>query len=446
MPHDLAAIRREVFHYGAIISPPNDWDRWERLSATSPTTSSSATGSTRSAVGLRDLERGEPGGVLVRHPRRVPAALRLSVGRSRRSTRSCPSAGRRPPRRPGSTSRSTASPSRRRRSTSCRPTPTGTRRSTSVRSPPATAAPACRCGGPNGAPTPPTSTAPTTPSSAAYLARGMVSAMGGSTPSRTGPCPTTSRSSATAPSCSTAGSGCSPSATCASRAGGRCGCSNSSPTGSSRSVSTATAPGHGQRRGVGRDRVVASCGTAPSTSRSRAVKRCSTVRGVVRSPTSTGRGTLRHRRLDAEHSNINGVWGANGRRSAVAERGRDMEADLAAARTSSPTTTSVADVRPEGGEAHLRVRPPDASGLPDRAHPDLNGVVSAASRRRSSVSARRSDRATSNSSCSPALPGSEHVERAPDHDGVAERRHERRRRRAAVCRTSCSPARCGWPC
>ena len=32
MPHDLARDpSRTVFHYGAIISPPKDWDRWERL-------------------------------------------------------------------------------------------------------------------------------------------------------------------------------------------------------------------------------------------------------------------------------------------------------------------------------------------------------------------------------------------------------------------------------
>lgn len=32
MPHDLARDpSKTVFHYGAIISPPHDWDRWERL-------------------------------------------------------------------------------------------------------------------------------------------------------------------------------------------------------------------------------------------------------------------------------------------------------------------------------------------------------------------------------------------------------------------------------
>jgi xylan 1,4-beta-xylosidase len=32
MPHDLAREpSRTVFHYGAIISPPHDWDRWEQL-------------------------------------------------------------------------------------------------------------------------------------------------------------------------------------------------------------------------------------------------------------------------------------------------------------------------------------------------------------------------------------------------------------------------------
>ena len=93
---------------------------------------------------------------------------------------------------------------------------------------------------------------------------------------RTGWPPIISSSWASRRRCSTAGSGCSPSATCASRGSGRSRCSSDSATTRSRSRSTATARGPSSKPGRRATPTAASrsrCGTARSTNRRRTVTR-----------------------------------------------------------------------------------------------------------------------------------------------------------------------------
>ena len=150
-------------------------------------------------VGVRDLERGQPRGVLGRARATSTCGSTTSArARSRPSTASLPVGG--PASAAVGVDRRDARRHRRARaprSTSCRRTRTATRRSTSARSPPATASPdlplwwtewGAHATHFNRAHDSVWSAAPT--SSAAWSAR-----WAASTPSPTGPCPTTSRSS-----------------------------------------------------------------------------------------------------------------------------------------------------------------------------------------------------------------------------------------------------------
>ena len=129
---------------------------------------------------VRGVERGQPRGVLVRHARRVLAAVRRD--RERRAVGRRPaawSAARRP--RPPAGSTGSWSTSRRpaHRSTSSPPTPTATRRWTCGRRSRGTAARTRRSGGPSGGSAPRTSaTANDAVFAAAFLLRGMRSAAG----------------------------------------------------------------------------------------------------------------------------------------------------------------------------------------------------------------------------------------------------------------------------
>ena len=221
-------------------------------------------------LGVRGLERGEPRSLLVRHAGRVLPPVRdlgpRREGRGRRTDR----------RRTGirgwevdgrDCSRSLAVQAR--RSTSSAPTPTATRRSTCVRSRRAMGSPDCRSGGPSGAHTRATSIMFTIrrgarPTSFAAWLRPWAEPRR----SRTGPSPTTSRSSAGRRGCSTAASACWRSAISASPDGGGCGCSSSCSTSDSTDVmvtarATWSRPSAHARRG--RIAVVAWNGTVDVT-------------------------------------------------------------------------------------------------------------------------------------------------------------------------------------
>ena len=97
MPHDLASDpSKTVFEYGAIVSPPKDWQRWHDLIAATggaPGRPLRPGGPGRALV-VRGLERGQPGGLLVGHAGGVPPAVRRDRGR--RTLRRRSSVGRRP--------------------------------------------------------------------------------------------------------------------------------------------------------------------------------------------------------------------------------------------------------------------------------------------------------------------------------------------------------------
>ena len=272
MPRDLASDpTKTVFDYGAIVSPPRDWDRWEALVRELAAHLVDRYG--RDEVRRWAFEVWNEANLEVfwsGHARRVlPPLRRQRPGREVGRRLAAWSAAR--PRPPGSGSTSSwriaAPPAR--RSTSSAPTPTATRRSTCGRSARATASRACRSGGPSGARTPPTSTRCTTrrgapPTSCAAWHRPWAAPRR----SPTGPSPTTSRSWAARRGCCTAGSGCSPSATCASRAGGACGCSSSSCPSGWRSRSRRRRGRHGPGHRIARRRRAgqrSSPGTARST-------------------------------------------------------------------------------------------------------------------------------------------------------------------------------------
>ena len=232
MPRDLAVDpSKTVFDYGAIVSPPKDWDRWEALVH-------DLTAHLVDRYGLEEVRRwafevwNEANldvfwsGTREEYLRlydvsvRAVKAVDAAADRGRAGLGGGQVGGRAAGALPGDG---------RRRSTSSRHTPTATRRSTSARSRRATASRAFRSGGPSGARTPATSTPCTTRRGApptwcaAWRPR-----WDAPRPSPTGRSPTTSRSSAVRRGSCTAASGCWPSAICASRAGGACGCSSSS--------------------------------------------------------------------------------------------------------------------------------------------------------------------------------------------------------------------------
>ena len=78
MPRDLARDpSATVFEYGAIISPPRDWDRWAELVERLAGHLVERYGADEVArVGLRGLERAQPRGLLGRHAGGVLPALR----------------------------------------------------------------------------------------------------------------------------------------------------------------------------------------------------------------------------------------------------------------------------------------------------------------------------------------------------------------------------------
>ena len=229
MPHDLASDpTKTVFEYardrlaaqglGPLARPGPRPGR---------STSSTATASTRCVEhwSLRGLERGQPRGVLVRHAATSTSGCTTSPPPpSARSTTGCASAARRRPRPAGS------------RSCSRTPSASGVagrlRHHAHLRQPAAglpadrwsaTAARAPRSGGPSGASPRRTSTRSATRCSPGpSCCAGWRRAWAGSRRCPTGWSPTTSRSSAGRRRCCTAASACAPSASCASRAGGRC--------------------------------------------------------------------------------------------------------------------------------------------------------------------------------------------------------------------------------
>ena len=102
MPHDLASDpAKTVFEYAAIVSPPKDWDRWHDLVrdlVAAPGRPLRPRGPGRALV-VRGVERGQPRGLLVRHARGVPPAVRRDRRRGPRGRRPAASsaARRRPP-------------------------------------------------------------------------------------------------------------------------------------------------------------------------------------------------------------------------------------------------------------------------------------------------------------------------------------------------------------
>ena len=84
---------KTVFAYGAIVSPPKDWDRWGDLVSDLTASPRRALRRRRGAraLELRGVERAQPGGVLERHAGGVHAAVRR--------LRACGPRCRRPPRR-----------------------------------------------------------------------------------------------------------------------------------------------------------------------------------------------------------------------------------------------------------------------------------------------------------------------------------------------------------
>ena len=381
MPRDLASDPdKTVFDYGAIISPPKDWDRWERLvgdlaahlverygrdevrtwgfeiwneanlevfwSGTRDEYLRLYDVSVRAVKAVdADLPVGGPASAaaawideLLAHVDRVVGADRLPVDAHVRQRAARPAPDRRPPRPP-------------------RP---------------------ARCGGPSGAPTPPTSTAPTTrcgarrTSSAGWSAR-----WDGSTPSPTGRSRTTSRSSAGRPSCSTAASACSSVGNLRkprwwalwmleqlARATGSTVDVDGDGAGDMVNAVASTR----RRRRPWRS----SCGTAPSTSPSPVATRASTATSsltVTDLPAPAYR--LRHRRLDEQHSNLNATWAriADGR----AWPDDDGMASTARRGSSRRPRAARATSAPDDGTVQLRVRPADARRQPDRAVPGLNG-------------------------------------------------------------------------
>ena len=226
MPRDLASDpAKTVFEYGAIVSPPRDWDRWEELvrDLTAHLVDRYGSDEVRRWAfevwneanldvfwsGTRE-EYLRLYDVSVRAVKSVDAALIVGGPASAAGS--------------GSTSCWLIAAPRGRRSTSSRRTPTGTLRSTCGRSRPATAIPTCRSGGPSGARMPATSIRSTThrgaPRTSCAAWRRQWAA-----PRRspTGRSPTTSRSSAGRRGSCTAASGCWRSGTCASHAGGASG-------------------------------------------------------------------------------------------------------------------------------------------------------------------------------------------------------------------------------
>ena len=304
MPRDLASDPdRTVFHYGAIVSPPKDWNRWEQL--VGDFTAHLVERYGRDEVrtwgfevwneanlevfwsGTRDeylrlydvsvravkavdaaLPVGGPASAaaawideLLVHVNRSSAPDRLPLDAHLRKRPVGPAPGRRPPWPP-------------------RPAPVVDRVG-------------CPCH-------------PFQPGSRLGVERRLPHPRHGrarwdaSTLSPTGRSPTTSRSSEGRRSCSTAGSACSPSATCASRGGGRCGCSNSFGTNVWRSKSRATEPATWSTPSaapIRMERWRSWCGTGPSTSPSPAATSFSTARSSSRlSDLSAPAYRVRHRR------------------------------------------------------------------------------------------------------------------------------------------------------
>ena len=272
MPRDLASDPdRTVFDYGAIVSPPKDWDRWERLVGDLAAHLVERYG--RDEVRTWGFEIWNEANLEVFWSGTRDDYLRLydvSVRAVKAVDAALPVGG------PASAAAAWIDELLAYVDRSSAPIDflsTHTYGNAPLDLRPIAARhgrPDLRCGGPSGAPTPPTSTAPTTRSGVRPTSpAGWSARWDASTPSPTGRSRTTSRSSAGRRSCSTAGSACSASATCASRGGGRCGCSSSSATHGWTSSSTATAPATWSTPSpastpTGRWR--SSCGTAPSTS------------------------------------------------------------------------------------------------------------------------------------------------------------------------------------
>ena len=229
MPHDLASDpTKTVFDYDAIISPPKDWERWHDLVRDLTAHLVERYGDeVRRALVLRGLERGQPRGLLVRARPRSTSGCTTSPSAA---VRSVDSAARR--RRPvvgrGRLGRGAARPRR------------GVRGAGRLRLDPHLRLPAA------GLPADARALRPRGHADlvdrvgrhADPLQRGQRRGLrrapsccagwprrwAGSRRCPTGSSPTTSRSSAGRRPCCTAASGCGPSASCASRAGGRWRC------------------------------------------------------------------------------------------------------------------------------------------------------------------------------------------------------------------------------
>ena len=204
--------------------PPRTGTAGPSWSATSSSTWSTATGSRRSAT-IGPSRSGTSPTSSTSGAATPPTTCACTTRRPARCARSTPACGSGDRPRPPSAGSRTCSPTPRRPAcpwTSSPPTCTAPRRSISARPFTATAARTRPSGGPSGGPT---RGCPTRWPSRCTRPRpwpgGCARPPAGSTPCPGGSSPTTSRSWAARRRCCTAGSGCSPWATCASRASGR---------------------------------------------------------------------------------------------------------------------------------------------------------------------------------------------------------------------------------
>ena len=377
MPAALARDpARTVFTYGAIISPPRDWDRWAALTGDLAAHLIQRYGRDEVTSRWAFEVWNEPNlevfwsGTPEEYFRLYDVSARaVTAGRSG-------AAGGRAVLGGGGLDLGAAGPpgvTRERRLTSCPPTSTGTCRWTCGRCSGRSGGPGRRSGGPSGAPPRPTSTTSATrcsrrrSCSAAWPRR-----WAGSRRCRTGWPPTISRNSARLLSCSTAGSGCCRWGTCASPGTGRWRCWPGSAGPGCRSPVSGDGAGGlvealAARHEDGRTGILVwnvtldqgKIGGDPLLARR--------IRLRVSVPPGTAY-TVRHYRIDEGHSNVVTAW--ERMRAGAAWPSREQWAELAEVNTLdelSPPGPAAAG----GGDGHAGVllRPADAGRLLPGADP-----------------------------------------------------------------------------
>ena len=232
MPHDLASDpATTVFEYGAIVSPPKDWERWYDLVRDLTAHLVERYGDevveqwsfeVWNEANLEVFWSGTPEEYLKLYDVTAAAVRdvddRLVVGGPSSAAAGWVRGAARARRALGRPGRLRLHPHLRRPAAGLPPDARALRPRRHARS-----------GGPSGASRRPTSTRSATRSSPApSCCAGCSRRWAGSSRCPTGWSPTTSRSSAARRPCCTAASGCAPSASCASRAGGRWRCSSDS--------------------------------------------------------------------------------------------------------------------------------------------------------------------------------------------------------------------------